>query len=79
MFNVIALEEVRMPHRVSRFRDAQIAAIRLTRKWESACVIMDDRGRVWGETVYVNWPKRDMPKCGSMVRAYYGCEGKRVI
>ena len=55
MYSVIALEEVRVPREFKTFRGAQIAAINLSRKWESKIVILDSDGMEVGETEFHNW------------------------
>lgn len=57
MYSVIALEEVRVPREFKTFRGAQIAAVRLCRKWESMVTVLDSNAMEVGvaEFRYATW------------------------
>lgn len=52
MFSVIALEITRVPREFKTFRGAQVAAVRLTRQWESMTTVLDSNGMEVGETEF---------------------------
>lgn len=81
MFAVIPLDAdvVRVPQEFKTFRGAQIAAVNLSRQWQSDVAILDDKGLLWGETAYHNWDW--VNNChipGGRIYARFYCEAREV-